>query len=75
MIFLFYLDLKKQHQQFILYILNLPVYYMIEFLIENNYDIDLDIFKIILKNIDKQKIIEIFLFIFSNKTISSEIKT
>ena len=79
----FLFGFAKQHQQFILYILNLPlnsnnqliIDKMIEFLIEKNYDIGLDIFKIIIKNIDKQKFIEIFPLIFSNKKISSEIKT
>ena len=47
---------------------------MIEFLKEKSYDIGLDIYKIILKEIDKTKFIEMLPLILSNKKISSEIK-
>ena len=48
---------------------------MIEFLIEKKYDIGVDIFKKILKEINQKKFIEILPCILSNKNISNEIKS
>ena len=80
--FSFLFGFSIQHQNFVLYILDLPsnanyqliIEKMVELLIEKNYDIGEKIFKKIIKALETNKLIEISSRILSNNNISYNIK-
>ena len=80
--FSFLFGFSSQHQNFVLYILDLPSHAnyriiidkMVELLIEKNYDIGVKIFKKIIKELDTDKLIELSSRILSNYNVSYNIK-
>ena len=80
--FSFLFGFSSQHQNFILYVLDLPSHAnyriiidkMVELLIEKNYDIGVKTFKRIIKELDKEKLLELSSRILSNNKISYNIK-
>ena len=80
--FSFLFGFSSQHQNFVLYILDLPSHAnykmiidkMVELLIEKNYDIGVNIFKRIIKELDMDKLIELSSQILSNNKIPYNIK-
>lgn len=80
--FSFLFGFASQHQNFVLYSLDLPSHAnyqiiidtMVELLIEKNYDIGVKIFKKIIKALDRDKLIELSSRILSNNNISYNIK-
>lgn len=80
--FSFLFGFSSHHQNFVLYILDLPTHAnyqviidkIVELLIEKNYDIGVNIFKKIIKALDTDKLIELSSRILSNNNISFNIK-